>query len=656
MSVNSAEAISATPNAPKNDTHYLPTPYQEQMHKSKYARWVEELGRRETWTETVDRFVEYVKEHLELRGTPLTSALYLEIREAILHQDILPSMRALMTAGPALRRDEVAAYNCAFMNVDRVEAFNESMYVLMCGTGVGFSVERKHVEKLPVVPETFINDATKVIVVEDSKYGWAEALRELISALYDGRILDWDVSKVRPAGAILKTFGGRASGPQPLIDLLEYVVHTFLDAAGRKLTSREAHGIMCKIGDVVVVGGVRRSAELSLSDLDDADMRDSKSGEWFVDHPEYGLANNSAVYEYKPTRERFDEEWIALQLSGSGERGIFNREAAKAKVKSLGTRDWNYDFGLNPCGEIILRDRQFCNLSQVTVRADDTEQTLARKCYLAAVVGTVQSTFTNFTYLSDEWKKNCEDERLVGVGMTGVMDNVLLNGTAGNDLASLLDRLRVGVRSACEEVAGILGINVPAAATCMKPAGNSTQLVGAHSSGMHKAHARRYIRRFRGNKNDPVAQLLYYQGFPAEDEVFHPDSTWVFSCPMETPEGALTRDSQTAIETLEHWLIFAEHWCEHNPSMTVTVKDHEWEEVGNWVYEHLDRMIGVSFLPHDGHTYQQAPYEEITKEQYDALVTEIPESLDWSMLEVFESSDQTVGSQELACLSGACEI
>lgn len=633
---------------------YLPTPYQQQIHQSKYARWRDDLGRRETWEETVQRLIDYYRSHCEDRGTPLPEFLWAKLHAAILEQDVLPSMRALMTAGPALKRDEVAAYNCAFLAVNRVEAFKEAMYVLMCGVGVGFSVESKHISKLPVVP--VLHKSDEVIEVEDSKYGWADALDTLVKALYDGRIPSWDVSKVRPAGARLKTFGGRASGPEPLVSLFEHVVRIFQSAQGRRLSTTEAHSIMCKIGDVVVVGGVRRSAEISLSDADDAEMRDAKKGAWYEDHPEFGLANNSAVWYGRPDRETFDREWEALVASGSGERGFFNRTAAQERCAAYG-RDHEHDFGLNPCGEIILRDRQFCNLTQFTVRASDTDESLIEKAQLATILGVIQSTFTNFRYLSDEWKKNCDEERLIGVGMTGVMDSHLLNTLCGRDeLADRLDNLREWVRSTAEDYADVFEINVPAATTCMKPAGNSTQLVGAFGSGLHPAWSDYYVRRNRANKNDPVAQLLYYQGVPCEDEKFHPDTTWVFSYPMRAPVEAITRDHLTAIEQLEHWLVFAEHWTEHNPSVTINVRSHEWDEVADWVYEHFDRMVGVSFLPFADHTYEQAPYEAVSKQEWASLVAQMPEQIDWSMLSYLETTDQTTGSQELACVAGACEV
>jgi ribonucleoside-triphosphate reductase len=635
------------------ENSYLPTLYQQQIHKTKYARWDENLGRREDWPETVSRYVTYIKEHCEERGTPLDDATWTRIEKAILKQDVLPSMRALMTAGPAAKRDEVAIYNCSYLEVNRIESFDEAMYILMCGVGVGFSVEQQYVEKLPVVSQTFVPG--DIIVVEDSKIGWATAVRTAVTSLYNGRIPKVDISLVRPAGAILKTFGGRASGPQPLVDLMDHLIETFQNAAGRKLTSLEAHGIMCKIGDVVVVGGVRRSALISLSDPTDDTMRDAKSGQWWEENPHFALANNTAVWTGRPDRETFDAEWKALRESGSGERGFFNRTAAQNKVEAEGNRESEYPFGLNPCGEIFLRDRQFCNLSQITARADDTYETLKEKVEIATIIGTIQSTLTNFRYLSDEWKVNCDNERLLGVGFTGVMDSPLMNGTV-EGLDSLLDSLKLVARGVNAEVAGALGINVSAAITCMKPAGNSTELVGSKGNGLHSAHAKYYIRTNRGNKTDPVAQFLYYQGVPAEDEKFHADTTYVFSYPMKAPEGGVVKEDRTAIEQLEAWLVYAEHWCEHNPSVTVNIKEDEWEPVADWLYEHFDRVPAVSFLPHSEHTYEQAPYQEITKEQYEELLAEMPKEVDWDMLQEYETNDMTEGSQELSCVGGACLV
>jgi ribonucleoside-diphosphate reductase alpha chain len=561
-----------------------------------------------------------------------------------------------MTAGPALERDATAAYNCSYIAVNRPEAFDEAMHILMCGTGVGFSVEPDEVEQLPEIPAVLVR-VDDVIVVEDSKDGWAYAFRALISALYEGRIPEFDVSRVREAGAKLKTFGGRASGPDPLVRLFLHTIGVFEHAAGRRLTPIEAHSIMCMVGEVVVVGGVRRSALISLSSPDDLMMRDAKSGEWYNDdhRKHFALANNSAAWDGRPSREVFNAEWAALRASGSGERGFFNRAAAAAKATKLG-RSF-YKFGLNPCGEIILRDRQFCNLSQITVRPEDDLISLTRKVRVATMIGTIQSSFTHFRYISDDWKRNSEEERLLGVGMTGVQDSPLLNAKADKDeMARILDQLNHVVRVTNSKYAEIIGINASLARTCMKPAGNSTELVGGHGNGMHAAHGRYYIRRNRGNKHDPVANVLYMAGVPCEDDVMNPDKTWVFSYPKQAPETAVTRSDLSAIDVLEHWKVFAEHWCDHNPSVTVNVRNDEWDVVGDWVYENFDIVVGLSFLPYSEHTYDQAPYEEVSKPEYEALLAEMPKAVDWSLLEIYESDDMTEGSQELACMAGSCEI
>lgn len=652
---------------PESDA--LPSIYQQQIHKSKYARWRDDLNRRETWPETVDRYVGFLDTHLKKDyGYTLDETVLTDLREGILGLDIMGSMRAVMTAGPALERDNVAGYNCSYLAINRPQAWDEAMYILMCGAGVGFSVERQYVNQLPEVPTLYESDS--VIVVRDSKIGWSQALRQLVTFLYNGTIPKWDMSKVRPSGARLKTFGGRASGPGPLEDLFRYIVATFRGAQGRKLNSLECHGIMCKVGDIVVVGGVRRSALISLSNPSDDRMRDAKSGQWFDEHPEYGLANNSAAWTEKPSAERFIEEWAALIKSKSGERGIINRAGLKAVVARNGRRDASYDFGTNPCSEIILRDRQFCNLSEVVVRAEDNLDTLAAKVRLATILGTIQSTFTNFRYLSKAWQKNCEEERLLGVSLTGIMDNAVMAGIVGklptewwggveflpsDDLDGVLGYLRQVAIDTNAEWAEKLGINPAAAITCVKPSGTVSQLVDS-ASGIHARYSEYYVRTNRGSKNDPVAQFLAASGVPVEDELAHPDTTCVFSYPIKAPEGAITRDDMTAIEQLELWLTYAKHWCEHKPSITVYVRESEWLAVGAFVYEHFDQMSGVSFLPHSDHSYQQAPYQEIDKATYDALVAQMPDKLHWENLEIFETDDTTTGTQELACVAGACEI
>ena len=633
----------------------LPTPYQSFIHASRYARWIDEETRRESWNETVTRYFDFFETHLkESCNYKLPKDLRKELEAAVLNLEVMPSMRCLMTAGEALERDHVAGYNCSYVSTSKVRSFDEILYILMCGTGVGFSVERDFVEKLPTIAEEFANSDT-LIVVEDSKIGWAKAYKELFSLLIGGQIPQWDISKVRPAGARLKTFGGRASGPEPLEDLFRFTVETFRKAAGRKLSTVECHDIVCKIAEIVVVGGVRRSALISLSSLDDDRMRNAKSGAWWENNGQRALANNSASYKSKPDMETFMEEWVALVKSKSGERGIFNRQAAKNQIKRLGDRrNPNYDFGTNPCSEIILRDREFCNLSEVVIRADDTPDTLARKVRLATILGTFQSTLTKFRYLSSDWQKNCEEERLLGVSLTGIMDNEITNGRAG-DLPDLLEHLRHVAVDTNKEYAHKLKINESAAITCVKPSGTVSQLVDA-ASGIHARHASYYIRRVRADRKDPICQFMIDKGFPAEPCVMKPNHTMVFSFPMKAPEHCITRNDMTALEQLQLWLTYQQYWCEHKPSVTITVRDEEWMEVGAWVYKHFDEISGISFLPHSDHTYRQAPYEDCTREQYEAMLAKLPKDVDWSELSKYEKEDNTTGTQTFSCTAGACEI
>ena len=633
----------------------LPTPYQSFIHSSRYARWIESESRRESWAETVSRYFNFFEEHLKNNcNYKLTKELRKELETAVLNLEVMPSMRCLMTAGEALERDHVAGYNCSYVSTNKVRSFDEILYILMCGTGVGFSVEREFVEKLPTIAEEFANSDT-LIVVEDSKIGWAKAYKELFSLLIGGQIPQWDISKVRPAGARLKTFGGRASGPEPLEDLFRFTIETFRKAAGRKLNTVECHDIVCKIAEIVVVGGVRRSALISLSSLDDDRMRNAKSGAWWENNGQRALANNSASYKSKPDMETFMDEWVALVKSKSGERGIFNRQAAKNQIKRLGDRrNPNYDFGTNPCSEIILRDREFCNLSEVVIRADDTPDTLARKVRLATILGTFQSTLTKFRYLSSDWQKNCEEERLLGVSLTGIMDNEITNGRAG-DLPDLLEHLRHVAVDTNKEYAHKLKINESAAITCVKPSGTVSQLVDA-ASGIHARHANYYIRRVRADRKDPICQFMIDKGFPAEPCVMKPNHTMVFSFPMKSPEHCITRNDMTALEQLQLWLTYQQYWCEHKPSVTITVRDEEWMEVGAWVYKHFDEISGISFLPHSDHTYRQAPYEDCTKEQYEALLAKIPSTVDWSELSKYEKEDNTTGTQTFSCTAGSCEL
>ena len=633
----------------------LPSQYQEFIYKSRYSRWIESENRREEWPETVKRYFDFFESHLKENQSYILSAeLRSELESAVLNLEVMPSMRALMTAGEALKRDNVAGYNCSYVAVNNIRAFDEILYVLMCGTGVGFSVERQYVEKLPTIAEHFTNSDT-TIIVQDSKVGWAKAYRELVSLLIGGQIPKWDVSKVRPAGARLKTFGGRASGPRPLVDLFQFTIDTFKRAAGRKLTSIECHDIVCKIAEIVVVGGVRRSALISLSNLTDERMRDAKSGAWWEQNPQRALANNSVAYKEKPEIGIFMEEWISLYKSKSGERGIFNREAAKKTVAKLGDRrDSSYDFGTNPCSEIILRDREFCNLTEVVIRADDTQDSIARKVRIASILGTWQASLTHFPYLSSTWKKNCEEEALLGVSMTGILDNPLMGSKDHRLLSVVLEDLKKISVETNKEWAEKLGINPAAAITCVKPSGTVSQLTDA-ASGIHARHSEYYIRTVRADRKDPLCQMMIDLGFPAEPCVMKPDHTMVFSFPMKAV-GSITRNDLTAIEHLELWLTYQRHWCEHKPSITITVREHEWMEVGAWVYKHFDEISGISFLPHSDHSYRQAPYQECTQIAYTALSVEMPKNVDWSLLKNYEKTDTTASSQTFACSGDKCEL
>jgi ribonucleoside-diphosphate reductase alpha chain len=632
----------------------LPTPYQEFIHLSRYSRWLEEEKRRETWAETVARYFNFFQNHLkEKHGYKLPSELRKELETAVLNLEIMPSMRALMTAGEALARDNTAGYNCSYVAVNKVRAFDEILYILMCGTGVGFSVERQYVEKLPTISEHFTQSDT-VIVVKDSKEGWAKAYRELVSLLIGGQIPKWDLSKIRPAGARLKTFGGRASGPRPLDELFHFTVNTFKKASGRKLTSIECHDIVCKIAEIVVVGGVRRSALISLSNLTDERMRDAKTGQWWIDNPQRALANNSVAYKEKPEIGTFMEEWVSLYKSKSGERGIFNRDAAQKTVAKLGDRrDSSYEFGTNPCSEIILRDKEFCNLSEVVVRENDTPESLKRKVQLASILGTWQASMVHFPYLSSEWKHNCTEEALLGVSLTGILDNPLMREKDKTKLAALLETLKEEARLTNEEWAKKIGINPAAAITCVKPSGTVSQLVDA-ASGIHARHNEYYIRTVRADVKDPLCKFMIDKGFVAEPCVMRPEHTMVFSFPMKA-EGSITRNDMTAIEHLELWLTYQNHWCEHKPSITITVREHEWMEVGAWVYKHFDQISGISFLPHSDHSYQQAPYQDCSKDQYLELLNKMP-VVDWTELQKYEKEDNTAGTQTYACSGDKCEL
>ncbi len=631
-------------------SNLLPTDYQNFIALSRYARWKEDEQRRETWTETVSRYFDYMQ---GLHSKTLTDSLRKKLEEKILGLEVMPSMRALMTAGPALQNCNVTSYNCSYIPVDSPRAFDECMYILMCGTGVGFSVERDNVEKLPIVNEHFEKSNT-VILVSDSRSGWARALRELISLLYAGQIPTLNVSAVRPSGAKLKTMGGRASGPAPLLDLYNFCVGIFKGAKGRKLYPIECHDIMCKIGEVVVVGGVRRSALISLSNLNDDQMRHAKSGKWWDTESQRSLANNSVAYKNKPEIGTFMREWLSLYESHSGERGIFNRQAAINKVEENRRRNSEHEFGCNPCSEIILRPYQFCNLTEVVCRVTDTLDTLRQKIEVATILGTFQSTLTNFKYLRKIWKQNTEEERLLGVSLTGILDCPILSPDNGA-LEGTLEELREVAVQTNKKYAKILGIPQSTAITCVKPSGTVSQLVDS-ASGIHARHSEYYIRTVRAGNTDPLTQFMKDAGIPAEPCVIKPDTTTVFSFPTKSPEGAVTRTEMNAIEQLEYWLVFQRHWCEHKPSVTISVKKDEWMEVGAWVYKNFDEVSGISFLPFDEHVYQQAPYQDVEKEEYLELKSIMPKSIDWSKLAEYEKEDTTTGSKEFACTADSCEI
>ena len=627
-------------------SNYLPTDYQTFIATSRYARWLEEEGRRETWGETVGRYM------TNIVSPWLTPTIEEEVCDAILSLEVMPSMRSLMTAGKSSQRDNTCMYNCSYLPVDDPKAFDEAMFILLCGTGVGFSVERQFITKLPEVPSLFESDTT--IVIKDSKEGWAKGLRQVLALLWAGEIPKWDVSKVRPAGARLKTFGGRASGPAPLVDLFNFSVSTFKAAQGRKLSSIECHDLMCKIGEVVVVGGVRRSAMISLSNLSDDRMRHAKSGNWWELNSQRALANNSVSYTEKPDSMSFMREWVSLMESGSGERGVFNREASKKQAAKNGRRNAEYEFGTNPCSEIILRPNQFCNLTEVVIRANDTLDDLTRKVRLATILGTIQSTYTHFPYLRKMWTDNTSEERLLGVSLTGIMDNPLMTlKNAGLD--KTLQHLKEVAVETNKEWADKLGIPVSTAITCVKPSGTVSQVVDS-ASGIHARHSPYYIRTVRGDNKDPLTQFMMDQGIPNEPDVMKPDATTVFSFPMRSPMGAVHTADTTALEQLEMWLMYQRHWCEHKPSVTINVKSEEWFAVGAFVYEHFDEMSGVSFLPFNEHTYQQAPYQECVATDYHILLDQMPRSIDWNKLSEYEQEDNTSGMQTMACTGDVCEM
>jgi ribonucleoside-diphosphate reductase alpha chain len=644
----------------------LPTTYQEYIHLSRYARWDYDKGRRENWDETVERYFNFFAEWLEEKHEyKLENGEKVELENAVKELKVMPSMRCLMTAGPALKKENTAGYNCSYVKVDNQRSFDEILYVLMNGTGVGFSVEEEYTTQLPVIPDE-LYDTDTVIVVADSKLGWAKAFKEMISLLYGGHVPKWDVSKVRPAGAPLKTFGGRASGPEPLVDLFNFTINTFRNATGRRLKSVECHDIVCKTAEIVVVGGVRRSALISLSDLNDREMRFAKSGQWWEQNVQRALANNSVNYKEKPDVGTFMREWLSLYDSKSGERGIYNSMSAQRTVERLngryrdGSGDYirrriaREDFGTNPCSEIILRSREFCNLSEVVIRRSDTREHLKEKVRHATILGTFQSSLTEFKYLSREWKRNCDEERLLGVSLTGIMDNPLTNGSKGK-LDELLQELRDVAYETNKEWAEKLGIPQSAAITCVKPSGTVSQLVDS-ASGIHARHNPYYIRTVRADNKDPLCKMMKKQGFPNESDVTKPDHTTVFSFPMKSPKDAVFRMDLSALEQLDLWKTYAEHWCEHKPSVTISVKEDEWVDVAAWVYDNFDEISGISFLPFSEHVYRQAPYQDCTEEEYKEALKTMPKNVDWAELSKYESQDYTVASQELACTAGGCEV
>jgi ribonucleoside-diphosphate reductase alpha chain len=638
-----------------NENGSITDPYKNFIALSRYARWLPEQNRRENWTETVNRYITFMKDHVVVNHNYASDdKIFDEVRDAILNHEVMPSMRALMTAGPALDRDHIASYNCSFIAVDNPRSFDEAMYILMNGTGVGFSVEQKYIDQLPTVAESFYKTET-TIIVDDSKLGWSKAFKELIALLYQGQIPNWDVSKVRPSGARLKTFGGRASGPDPLESLFNFSVETFKNAAGRRLKPIEAHDLMCKVGEIVVVGGVRRSALISLSNLDDFEMAKAKSGQWWESNPQRALANNSATYSVKPNTAQFLREWRNLYESKSGERGIYNIESVKKHVASFGRRDETKLAGTNPCGEIILRSNEFCNLTEVVIKESDTKESLLNKVRLATILGTWQSTLTDFKYIRKIWKDNCEEERLLGVSLTGIYGNKLTS-TPGKSLEELLASMREHSVETNKKEAEKVGINQSASITCVKPSGTVSQLVGV-SSGIHPWYSEYYIRSVRGDTKDPLTQFLKDMGVPNEPDVMKPEHTTVFYFPQKAPKGAVLTKDLTAIDHLEMWKTYRTHWTEHNPSVTINVHENEWVRVGAWVFDNFDSIGGVSFLPASEHTYKQAPYQEISKEEYQDLFAKMPKDIRWEMISLYETEDGTTGSQELSCTAtGSCEI
>jgi len=637
----------------------LPTEYQTFIHLSRYSRWLEEKNRRETWEETVTRLINYfkfyIKDSLGINLNEQDIQIFKQIYQAIISLEVMPSMRALMSAGPALDRENIAGYNCSYLTIDNPRSFDEVLYILMNGTGVGFSVERQYVSGLPTIPDVPFEETEDVISVADSKEGWARAFKDLISYLYSSRIPKINMDKVRPSGSRLKVFGGRASGPEPLADLFQFTIKKFVEARGRKLTSLECHDIVCKTGEVVVVGGVRRSALISLSNVSDDRIRAAKKGQWWETNPERALANNSAVYTDRPDTATFMKEWSSLYESKSGERGIFNRQSAQLKSKSIGRRKWDIDFGTNPCSEILLRPNQFCNLTEVVCRVNDKVPDLKRKIRLATILGTIQATMTNFGYLRKRWTNNTEEERLLGVSLTGITDCRILNNALSKQLPQILTELKNYSVQINKEWAEKFSIPQSTAVTCVKPSGTVSQLVDS-SSGIHARHAPYYIRTVRADNKDPLTRFMINSGIPNEPDQMKPDHTTVFSFPIKASANALHRNSMTAIEQLEFWKIYAEYWCEHKPSVTISMKESEWIGVGAWCWDNFDYLSGVSFLPNTDHSYKQAPYQDINSDKYKELIKDFPKDINWSSLSEWEKEDTTKGTQQLACTAGACEI
>ena len=630
---------------------YFKNPLAEFVYYRTYARWIDEEGRRETWIETIDRYVNFMMENL---GSKLTEHEYKEIREAILNQEVMPSMRLLQFAGKAARKTNICAYNCSFIAPKTFQDFGEIMYVSMCGTGVGWSVESENIESLPQIKKQ-TGKTLPVYVIPDSKEGWADAFVFGLKTWFDGYDVTFDYSLIRPAGSILKTMGGKSSGPEPIRSLINFSREKILRRQGSHLSNLDAHDIICKIGECVVAGGVRRSAMISLSDLDDEAIRDSKKGQFYNTEAQRMLSNNSAVYNFKPPTPEFLDEWTALVKSGSGERGIFNRGGLAKTLPKRRLAQWKDGqfpaWGTNPCGEIILQSKQFCNLSEVVARASDTEATLLRKIRIATILGTYQASLTYFPYLSSEWKKNCENERLLGVSVTGQWDSKVARDP------EVLKKLKDTVIETNKKYAKRFKISQSTCSTCVKPSGTVSQTVDC-ASGMHPRHAPYYIRRIRISATDALFKMLKDQGVPYYPEVgqkLEEATTFVLEFPVKAPEGAIFKNDLTALDQLEHWKIVKENYTEHNPSVTISVGEDEWIEVANWVYKNWDLVGGLSFLPRSNHVYQLAPYEEITKEKYEELLPTVAD-LDFSKIVTYEKVDDTDIKKELACASGLCEV